>query len=158
MSKATNAEKERRTDIIYTLLVNGASRFEICQYASKHWGLTNRQADRYIAGANSQIAAEAEYHRSRETGRSIARLNEVFKLCMAAKDYRSALAAQRELNALLSLYEPPAEQTLRILGLESAQLTAFVEAVKRLNWTPGEALNAYIEEIAKAESEADREP
>ncbi len=156
MAKATHAQKEERLNTIYTLLVNGATRYDILQYSAKHFGLKTRQVDNYIGDANALIASEAEYHRSREIGRSIARLHEVFKSCMGVKDYRSAIAAQRELNALLSLYEPPAVQRIELLGLDLAQLQVFADMVRRtLKGSPSEALEAYIRELAEIEHEAD---
>src|SRR3989304_2924667 len=114
MPKATKAAKEQRVNMVYTLLLNGASRMQIMQYASdpkNGWNITTRQVDTYIAEANGMLAAESEYHRGRELGKAIARLNNIYQHCMRVQDYGRAIAAQRELNTLLGLHAPPAVQT-----------------------------------------------
>ena len=63
MAKATNAEREARLNRIYSLLIAGATRYEILQYTADTWNLKSRATDAYIADANAMIAQEGEYYR-----------------------------------------------------------------------------------------------
>ncbi len=132
--RITKAEKEARVNKVYELLIAGARRYQILQYASSEktgWNVTPRQVDSYIQEANALIAADSEFVRPRELGRAIAALDDLYQRCMKVQDYQRALAARRELNALLSLYEPPAAQTLRIEGVDSALLQVLTDALKQ---------------------------
>lgn len=154
--RITKAEKEARVNKVYELLIGGARRYQICQYASseqenkKDWNVTPRQVDRYIQEANALIAQEAEFHRPRELGRAIAALDDLYRRCMKVQDYGKALAARRELNALLSLYEPPAAQTVRIEGIDDAQLNVLVDLIEAQGRRPSDVfaalLQVYIED------------
>jgi hypothetical protein len=42
------------------MLLDGASRYHVCQLVSEKWGLSTRTADRYIRWANTRISRQAE--------------------------------------------------------------------------------------------------
>jgi hypothetical protein len=149
--KATKAEKETRVNKVYELLISGARRYQVLQYAASAesgWNVKPRMVDNYIQEANALIASEAEYHRAREIGRAIASLDDLYRRAIKDSEYHNALAARRELNQLLSLYEPPATQTLRIEGLDAAQLQTLADALAAHNLKPSEVFEALLEEIA----------
>jgi len=58
--KATNYEIILRVTRIIDFVLDGLSRYEIVQFGSKEWGITNRQVDDYIAYANKRISRMAE--------------------------------------------------------------------------------------------------
>lgn len=152
--RITAAEKDARVNKVFELLVNGFTRYQILQYASsskppkKDWNVTTRQIDSYISEATAMIAAEAEYLRPKEIGKALTRMNDIYQKSMKVQDYQRAIAAQREINALLSLYEPPATQTLRILGIEEKQLAQLVELLSKVNQKPSDLFAALIQELA----------
>lgn len=131
--KITQAEKEARVNKVYDMLIAGARRYTIHQYATHkaNWNVTERQIDNYIADANALIAQEAEFHRAREFGRAKAALDDLYQKCMQVRDYSRAHAVRRELNALMALYQPPAPQTLIIQGVDTALLQVVTEALKQ---------------------------
>ena len=51
MIKATDAEIAERVKYIYNMMLQGASRHDICQYSSKRWKVDDRSTDRYIKKA-----------------------------------------------------------------------------------------------------------
>lgn len=59
-----------------------------------------------VTEARRQITLAADFHRDREIGLAYKRLNEIFRRSLAIQDGKTALAAQKELNKLLRLYEP----------------------------------------------------
>ena len=51
----------------------------------------------------------------------MSRLNDLYTLSHAAEDYRTAMAAQKELNRLYALYRPPAEKPAESLGARTGK-------------------------------------
>lgn len=49
--KVNDAESKRRVSQIYALLMQGYQRKKITEYAFKHWGIKERQADEYTKKA-----------------------------------------------------------------------------------------------------------
>jgi hypothetical protein len=153
-TKANDAEKEARVNKVYELLVNGFTRYQILQYVTTktEWKIEARQVDNYIKAANALIANEAEYHRAREIGRAISRLNDLYQKCLKVQDYQRALAAQRELNTLLSLYEPPAPQTLRVMGVDDKLLSQLAQAFTKNGISASDVFNAMLAELEAKEA------
>lgn len=153
MGRCTRAEKETRVNKIYELLVAGHTRYKILQYVATRtdWDLNDRQIDNYIADANAMIAAESEWHRSRELGRAIRRLHDLYASCMKVQDYAKALATQRELNTLLALHAPPAAQTLRLEGVDHALLTTLMDATRQRGLDASKIFEAMIAEMVDSE-------
>lgn len=118
-SKSTNSEVETRINKVFDLLVAGASRSQIIQYASDKgkWNITDRQIDSYIKEAHTRLIEVGKTHREIELGRAIARLNNLYFLSISLQNYNVALGVQKEINKLLglSLEESLAE---RIAALE----------------------------------------
>lgn len=114
MTKSTNEEIKRRIGEVSNLLITGQKRHNIVQYASENgWGVDPRQVDTYIARAKvllSEEGQESKDNRIMLFGVSLRRLNLLFVKCMAVQDYQRALAAQKEINSLLALYEPQVQK------------------------------------------------
>jgi len=151
MAKATKAEREARLNRIYSLLLAGATRYEILQYTATEWNLKPRATDAYIADANAMIAQEGEYYRPREFGRAIARLHDLYKRAMKVMDFKAALAVQRELNGLLALHEPAAPQAFRFEGLDDALLQTVAQSLKAKQLDASVVFEAMIVELSEAD-------
>lgn len=104
--KSTKAEVKRRIRAISKLLLNGASRADILQYAIELWSISEAMVDKYIAKANEGFKQSAAFNNDAEVGKAINRLNRLYMAHIENKDYREALAVQKELNKLLGLYAP----------------------------------------------------
>jgi hypothetical protein len=63
MGKASEHETFTRVHEVYCLLVRGASRYRVCQYAAEKWGVSERQAERYLADARKLLLRDAEQQR-----------------------------------------------------------------------------------------------
>jgi len=111
MKKATNAEASQRTRAVYEKLVQGASRAEILQYVAKEaWGINERSIDYYIQRATKKLEKEAAPAREIELGKAKARLAMLFARSLQIKDYKGALAIQKEINTLLGLNAPARQE------------------------------------------------
>lgn len=107
MAKSTKAEIKRRVKAISTLLLNGASRADILQYATKtDWDVSDGMIDKYIAKANEGFKQSATFDNGVELGKALNRLQRLYMSHLENKDYRDALAVQKEINKLLGLYAP----------------------------------------------------
>ena len=104
--KPTNAELTKRRNAVYRLLLTGASRADIHQYAAEKtdWEVHERTVDAYIAAATAKITEKADTVRDEEFGMAVERLRMLFRQNMGIQDYKAALQAQKELNELLGLY------------------------------------------------------
>jgi len=77
MAKASEHEMLIRIHEVYGLLVRGASRYRVTQYAAKKWGVCNRQADVYIAEARKLLLRDAEIQRPEWLATNIGTLQEM---------------------------------------------------------------------------------
>lgn len=102
--KATDAEVLRRVATVHKLMVAGASRASIQQYAIKTWGLSESPVDVYIARAKESIKEQTDRDKDHNLAMALARMEEIYQECKSAKNYKGALAAQKEINLLLGLY------------------------------------------------------
>jgi hypothetical protein len=87
------------------LLTNGMNIAAAEEYCRKA-GLAPDAARRAVAEARKKLTVAADYARDEQLGKAIQRLEDLYAKSIAAKDTRTALQAQRELNRLMDLYSP----------------------------------------------------
>lgn len=104
--RTSKAEHAARVEKVYELLILGFRRARILQFASENWGVSARTADGYIGKANRLLEKDANVRRERELGKALGRYNLIFAGAVLDKDRAAALAAQREIDALLGLRAP----------------------------------------------------
>jgi hypothetical protein len=92
-------------DRILLLLVNGMS-VEAAEGYCLQQGMDLETAKRLVAEARQRITVAADYTREEQLGLAVRRLEDLYSKSIAAKDTRTALQAQREINRLLGLYAP----------------------------------------------------
>jgi hypothetical protein len=104
--KPTKLERESRILEIYRLLVIGLSRADIHRFVAEKttWSVNSRTIDTYTQKATELFTVLAAYRREIELGKAIARCTDLFSRSHRIQDYKTALAAQKELNELLGLY------------------------------------------------------
>jgi hypothetical protein len=107
VSKATKVEKEQRVDEVFGLLLKGAGRRVILQYAAKKgWELAPRTIDWYIAEARAELAKLARVDRESELGRAVAQLEDLYLQALTKSDLRTARLVRKDLSELLCLVGP----------------------------------------------------
>jgi len=112
--KSTVIEVQSRVNKIFDLLVAGATRSQILQYAAKEdpdknkraWGVSDRMIDEYISKANALFSEQSKVVRDREVGKRVSRYNHIYTACMQAGDRRGALEAEKATANLLGLNAP----------------------------------------------------
>lgn len=91
-------------DQVVLLLVGGIS-LDAIRAQARRQGVSAARMRRLVAGARKKLAGSAGVARDEYLGKSVIRLEDLYSKAMAAKDVKSALQAQRELNRLLSLHK-----------------------------------------------------
>jgi hypothetical protein len=116
--KSTAIEVQSRVNKIFELLIQGATRAQIHQYAASTaknddeqiikvpWGLGERAIDEYISKANELFSEHSKVFADRETGKAILRYNQLYTRALKKGDLKSALSSQQALCALLGLNAP----------------------------------------------------
>jgi hypothetical protein len=105
-SRTSDYQYDLRINKVFDMLAMGAGRGEIVRFVTNEYDVGPRTADNYIAKANELFQKQSYYDRQEELGRALYRLNLVFSKAMKIQDYKTALAAQKELNTLLGLHAP----------------------------------------------------
>ena len=72
--KSNKATVDMRINRVAKMLSTGSVRSEIGQYASEHWGLSQRQADKYIQRARAILAEDFEIDRRTFTAELLSQL------------------------------------------------------------------------------------
>jgi len=156
MSKPTKAEMEQRVTQVYTLLLNGASRADVLAYAAKTYDIATRQTDMLIKRARKQLQQRADYDRDEQFGQAVERFRLIFSKAMKVQDFRVAIAAQKEVNALYDLYPArKVEISHKLTPAENALLNDLLTALQSQDIPASELFDAMMQEIASLEQTTD---
>lgn len=106
--RPTKAEIEVRVTEIFKLLMAGAQRHDIRRYVAEKtkWEVPERTLDRYVARATACLRTHAAAVRDEELGLAILQLKDLYGRTYRIQDYKTSLAARKELSELLGLYAP----------------------------------------------------
>ena len=108
-NRSSRAAIRVRVDIVYRLLLLGLDRQRIIDHVrAKYpsWPKSDGAIDRCIEQAEQMLIESGEAERPVEFGRSLARKHDLYTRCLNDKDYRGALAVQKEIDDLLGLKAP----------------------------------------------------
>jgi hypothetical protein len=92
-------------DQVVLLLVGGLG-LDAAERYCRQRGLDGPAAAAAMVEARKRITLAADYARDEQLGKAVKRLEDLYAKSLTAKDTRTALQAQRELNRLLDLYAP----------------------------------------------------
>lgn len=142
-------EMIRRINAVYDLILMGFNRVQIIEYGQKvdlkhgktDWNVQDSTIDTYIAKAKERFEDESAIHRAEQLGLAISRLIYLWQKNVSIQDYKTALAVQKELNALVGLY-PAKKDTLNI-NINIQQ----IETLSTLAEQHGIALSDVFEEM-----------
>jgi len=105
--RATQAEAEQRTSEVYRLLVKGASRPDILQYAISKWGLSIPMVDKYIKAATDKLKVKAVTIREAELGKALERREDLYRQALTTQQISVALQVDESRCKLLGLFPKP---------------------------------------------------
>lgn len=113
--KATPVLAILKVNDVYTMLVKGAGRADIIQYAAeKKWDLSDRQIDAYIAEAKAIFREHAAFDREEEYGKARDQLRDLYQRNHRVQDYKAAHAVRKDLSELHDLYPAKTLKTINV--------------------------------------------
>ena len=77
---------------------------QICRFLSQKWKMSRRNAERYVAAANREIAKAYEGNIEQTVGREIAKRENLYAEALKAKEYRTALEIRKDIAKLVGIY------------------------------------------------------
>ncbi len=89
---------------IVLLLTAGLGVEQAVAAVERNHGLDPSAARQAVDAARKLLTLAADYARDEQLGKAVMRLEDLFAKSMLARDIKTALAAQRELDRLLNLY------------------------------------------------------
>lgn len=102
---------ERRIKSISSMLINGNNREFIVLYCSENWNIGERQADKYISKARTLIEQSVKKQVAYDYAKAIRRYEELYRLSIEKKDYKTALSVNKELTTLQGLFKIEVEHS-----------------------------------------------
>ena len=102
--KSTHSKIDRRVHTIVKLLSSAKTSSYIRRFAKEEWGVSESQADRYLARARDIIRADYLVDRSDFLGSRLAMLDEIIEASLRTKQHSNAVGAlklQAQLTRLL---------------------------------------------------------
>ena len=106
MAKITKIERATRINEIYKLLIVGASRPAILQYAAKTLGeISDRSVDSYMADVRKLMVSELQEDRQIALAEEIELRRFIIQKALADKKYQTALSAADSKAKLLGLFD-----------------------------------------------------
>lgn len=111
MPKSDKNTIERRIKSISSMLINGNNREFIVLYCSENWNIGERQADKYINKARTLIKQSVKKQVAYDYAKAVRRYEELYRLSMEKKDYKTALSVNKELTTLQGLFKIEVEHS-----------------------------------------------
>lgn len=111
MPKSDKNTIERRIKSISSMLINGNNREFIVLYCSENWNIGERQADKYISKARTLIEQSVKKQVDYDYAKAVRRYEELYRLSIEKKDYKTALSVNKELTTLQGLFKIEVEHS-----------------------------------------------
>jgi hypothetical protein len=149
-SDSTKVNIAERVHVAFKMLMAGATVREIHEQGERMgWNVSYQMVKRYARYAREMIEHEAQYQREYEFGQARARLNHLFSQALKVMDFKTCLAVQKELNALMSLYEPPAPQTVQVLNVDFDTAQKLQRALEERGLSASDVFNAMLKQLSE---------
>ena len=103
MAKSTKIEVNHRVNTCYKLLAEGQSRTQILQFCSDQWGITERQAETYLARAREKLLEDAEMERPAWVAEALQRLRTYEQAAYKSRQNQVAINAVQAQAKLIGL-------------------------------------------------------
>ena len=104
MSKnATQSEIQKRLGIYLQWHQQGLSRLEQCQLASKKWGISYRQSDRYRKALFNELKKDLKMDRTEKISLMVSQLEHITKLSIENRQLSNAIGSLNSISRLLKL-------------------------------------------------------
>lgn len=102
-AKCDSFELSQRVYKVYTLMLHGKPRHEIVRMGQKEWGVQPRAIDEYMSRARELMRDQAEKRAGEAFDEAVARLENLYEMCVGAADRKTAASVAKQLNDLHGL-------------------------------------------------------
>ena len=126
MSRSSKAEFERRVDDVYELLVTRLTWRATVGYCAAKWGVSERQACRYMAAARERVRELLGPSQSEHLAKALASYEALYAKQVAGTHYGEARATLDSIVKLLGLAAPERIELYDFSNLSDQQLAAEV--------------------------------
>lgn len=107
IEKATIAESERRTALVYEMIVKGCNKNYIVRFCTEKYNIRLRQIEVYIAKATKQIKLNyGEKYKENIVAKHLAQLDDLFVKNYTIEDFRECRNLIESKNKMLGLNAP----------------------------------------------------
>ncbi|GEM_PF-443630 len=111
MIKTDKITVEQRIKDIAIMLINGNNREFILLHCSENWNIGERQSDKYIERAKSLVEKSIKKRVEYDYAKAVRRYEDLYRLSLEKKDFKTALSVNKELTTLQGLYKQEIEHS-----------------------------------------------
>lgn len=116
MNKSSKAEVEQRVSSVYQLLLRRESTANILRFAADKWGVSQRQAETYIAMARDRLRQDVASDRQQALTEHLALRRDLYNQAYKAKQWMVCFMIAQDEAKLLSLYQTTEDHIKAVLG------------------------------------------
>ena len=106
MNKSNKHIVNQRIKEVVSMLILGYNRDLILQNTSNLWKVSDRQIDTYISKARTLIEQSVK-----KQAKAVRRYEELYRLSIEKRDYKTALSVNKELTTLQGLFKIEVEHS-----------------------------------------------
>lgn len=111
MDKSSKHIVNQRVKEVVSMLILGYNRDLILQNTSNLWKVSDRQIDTYISKARTLIEQSVKKQVAYDYAKAVRRYEELYRLSIEKKDYKTALSVNKELTTLQGLFKIKVEHS-----------------------------------------------
>ena len=111
MNKSSKHIVNQRIKEVVNMLILGYNRDLILQNTSNVWKVSDRQIDTYISKARTLIEQSVKKQVAYDYAKAVRRYEELYRLSIEKKDYKTALSVNKELTTLQGLFKIEVEHS-----------------------------------------------
>ena len=111
MNKSIKHIVNQRINEVVNMLILGYNRDLILQNTSNVWKVSDRQIDTYISKARTLIEQSVKKQVAYDYAKAVRRYEELYRLSIEKKDYKTALSVNKELTTLQGLFKIDVEHS-----------------------------------------------
>ena len=101
--KAEKHIAEQRVNELVKMILKGVCRDEMILYCSENWAIGERQSDKYTARAREKLEKSVSRKIEYDYSKAVRRYEDLYKLSLNKKDYKTAVSINEKLTALQGL-------------------------------------------------------
>ena len=143
--RSSNYQIVKRVGTVIDFLLDGLSKYEIVQYASKEWGITSRQLQTYLVRANAKIEEIATKAQEGAFDKVRVRLERQYRRAVQAEDGQLARLLILDMRRLYALDKAPKASIDEEGNAVPPELKQTINVLAILNQKAPEAFNKFVE-------------